>query len=422
MSGSNSIPHGIRQSSTPPVDIQKIRSDFPILHQNVYGKPFVYLDNAATSQKPSIVIDAIDHYYREDNSNVHRGLHVLSMRATDAFEAARIKAQRFINAADPCEIVFVRGATEGINLVTNSFGRKNLRAGDEVLVSEMEHHSNIVPWQLLCEEKGAKLRVIPMDDDGVLLIDEYEKLLRPRTKIVAITHVSNALGTINPIGIMTEMAHSRGITVLVDGAQAAPHIAIDVRDLDSDFYVLSGHKAYGPTGIGVLYGKRKLLEAMPPYQGGGDMISKVTFEKTTYNVLPHKFEAGTPDIAGAIGMGEAFDYLRDIGPDAIAAHEYDLLSYATASLLEIEGLRIIGNAKAKAAVISFTLDGVHPHDAGTIIDREGIAVRAGHHCSQPVMDHFELPATTRASFGIYNMREEVDALVAAIHKVKEVFR
>ena len=402
-------------------DVFKIRADFPILAVKVHGKPLVYLDNAATTQKPQAVIDALIHYYTSENANIHRGVHALSELATESFEQARVKVQRFLRAGDPGEIVFVRGATEGINLVAQTYGRTHVRSGDEVIISSLEHHSNIVPWQILCEQQGARLRVIPINDDGELLLEEFEKLLGPKTKFVAIAHVSNALGTINPVRKMIEMAHHWNVPVLVDGAQAAPHIPIDVQALDCDFYAFSGHKLYGPTGIGVLYGKRKLLEAMPPYQGGGDMISSVTFEKTLYNKLPYKFEAGTPDVSGAIGLGAAIDYVSTIGLDRIAAHEDKLLAYATHALSSIPGLRLIGTAKAKAAVLSFVMSNIHPHDIGTVLDQQGIAIRTGHHCAQPLMQRFGVEATARASFALYNTKEEVDALVAGIHKVQEVF-
>jgi cysteine desulfurase/selenocysteine lyase len=401
-------------------DVQRVREDFPILKQRINGKPLVYLDNAATSQKPQVVIDAITKYYTWENSNIHRGVHFLSTNATLSYENARTKVQKYINAQHSHEIIFVRGTTEGINLVAHSFGRKNLRQGDEVLISAMEHHSNIVPWQILCEEKGAKLRIIPMNDNGELLLDEYEKLLSERTKIVAINHISNALGTINPVKWMIERAHQRGIPVLIDGAQAAPHIRIDVQHLDADFYVFSGHKMFGPTGIGVLYGKSELLGAMPPYQGGGDMIKSVTFEKTLYADLPNKFEAGTPNIAGGVGLGATIDYLNGLDWEAIANYEHELLSYATDALASIKGLKIIGTAKEKAGVLSFVLSDIHPHDIGTILDDEGIAIRTGHHCAQPVMQRFGIPATARASFAFYNTKEEVDVLVKALDRVKEV--
>jgi cysteine desulfurase/selenocysteine lyase len=400
---------------------ERVRKDFPILRQTVHGKPLVYLDNAATSQKPQAVIDAVTNYYTGSCSNVHRGVHLLSELATEAYEATRFKAQRFLNAADSREIIFVRGTTEGINLVAQSFVRPRLAAGDEVLITAMEHHSNIVPWQIVTEEKGARLKVAPIDDRGDLILEEFERLLGPRTRFVSVVHVSNALGTINPVRRIIELAHARGVPVLVDGAQAAPHAPLDVRDLDCDFYAFSGHKVYGPTGIGVLYGKASLLDAMPPYQGGGDMIRSVTFEKTTYNTLPYKFEAGTPNIAGTIGLGAAFDYLESVGMENIRAHEGELLCYATSAVSAIPGVRIVGASRNKAAVLSFVLDGVHAHDVATVLDREGIAVRAGHHCAQPVMDRFGVPATARASFAMYNTTEEVDALARALGKVKEIF-
>jgi cysteine desulfurase / selenocysteine lyase len=396
------------------------RHHFPLLRQLVNGKPLVYFDNAATSQKPQVVIDAMVRYYETENSNIHRGVHYLSERATQAYEGVRIKVRDFVHAEDQREIVFVRGATEAINLVAHSFGRKYVRAGDEVLVSEMEHHSNIVPWQILCEELGATLKVIPMNDRGELLIEEYERMLNEKTKIVAVTHVSNALGTINPVKELVASAHARGIPVLVDGAQAVPHIRVDVQDLDCDFYVFSAHKMFGPTGVGILYGKQKWLEEMPPYQGGGDMIKSVTFEKTIYNDLPYKFEAGTPNIGGGIGLGAAIDYLHEIDLNGIQQLEHELLVYATDKILTIPGVKIIGTAQRKAGVLSFTLEGVHPHDIGTILDVEGVAIRTGHHCAQPVMKHFGVPATARASFAFYNTKEEVDAFVKALHKVIEV--
>jgi cysteine desulfurase/selenocysteine lyase len=403
------------------LDLARVRADFPILRQKVHGKPLVYLDNAATSQKPRAVIDAIVCYYEGTNANIHRGVHYLSEIATADYEAARRTAQAFINAPHAHEIIFVRGATEGINLVAQTFGRARVQSGDEVLITAMEHHSNIVPWQILCDEKGAKLRVAPISDAGELLLDEFAKLLGPRTKLAAVTHVSNALGTINPLKRMVELAHSHNVPVLVDGAQAVPHMKVDVQALDCDFYTFSGHKVYGPTGIGVLWGKSALLDAMPPYQGGGDMISSVTFEKTTYNKLPYKFEAGTPDIAGVIGLGAAIAYVNGLGIGNIGAHEHDLLAYATEAVSAIPGVRVIGTAKEKAGVLSFVIEGVHPHDIGTILDQEGIAIRTGHHCSQPVMERFGIPATARASFAVYNTREEVDALVRGIEKVREVF-
>lgn len=410
-----------REKYSGRFDVWRIRQDFPILRQTVHGKQLVYLDNAATTQKPQAVIDALTSYYTTDNSNVHRGVHTLSERATKHFEAARSRMRCFLNASSDREIIFVRGVTEGINLVAQTYGRKNIGAGDEILISAIEHHSNIVPWQILCEQTGAILKVIPIDDRGDLRLDEYERLLSDRTKLVSIIHVSNALGTINPIKSMIDSAHKRGIPVLVDGAQSAPHLGVDVQELGCDFFVMSGHKIYGPTGIGVLYGKAALLEAMPPFQGGGDMILSVTFAKTTYNVLPYKFEAGTPDISGAIGLAAAIDYVESIGLDAIAKWERVLLDYATAELLEIDRLKIIGTARKKASVVSFTLEGIHPHDIGTILDQEGIAIRTGHHCAQPVMEYFGIPATARASFAFYNTKEEIDALVAGVRKVIEVF-
>jgi cysteine desulfurase/selenocysteine lyase len=402
-------------------DVQRIREDFPALAQTVHGKPLVYLDNAATSQKPQAVIDAVSRFYSADCSNIHRGVHLLSQRATEAYEGARARVQHFINARDVREVIFVRGTTEGINLVASAYGRKQVGPGDEIVISAMEHHSNIVPWQLLCEEKGARLRVIPINDDGELLLDEYETLLGPKTKLVSVVYVSNALGTINPIERIIELAHRWNVPVLVDGAQAAPHLTVDVQALDCDFYTFSGHKAYGPTGVGVLYGKAALLEAMPPYQGGGDMIRSVTFEKTSYNSLPYKFEAGTPNIAGGIGLGAAIEYVEGVGLSTVARYEQELLAYATEALREIPGLRLIGTAVEKASVLSFVLDGVHPHDIGTILDREGIAIRTGHHCAQPVMKRFGIPATARASLAMYNTREEVEALVKGLHQVRKVF-
>jgi cysteine desulfurase/selenocysteine lyase len=405
----------------PTFDVETLREDFPVLKQTVHGKPLVYLDSAATAQKPTAVVEAIRRFHEVDCANIHRGVHELSQRSTAAYEETRAKLRQFLHAKVNEELIFVRGTTEAINLVSSSWGRKNVAAGDEVVISAMEHHSNIVPWQMLCEEKGARLRVIPMNDRGELLLDEYAKLLNPRTRIVAFAHVSNALGTVNPVRQMVDMAHKAGALVLVDGAQAAPHIKIDVQALDADFYTLSGHKVFGPTGIGVLYGRFKLLEAMPPYQGGGDMIKVVTFAKTTYNDLPYKFEAGTPNIAGGIGMGAALDYVNRIGMDRIAAYEHQLLEYGTEKLSAIPGLRIIGTAREKASVLSFVMDGIHPHDIGTVLDKQGIAVRTGHHCAQPVMDFFNVPATTRASLAFYNTFGEIDALIAGLHKVKEIF-
>jgi cysteine desulfurase/selenocysteine lyase len=411
----------VKETDSNLFDVQRVRADFPILQTQVHGRPLIYLDNAATSQKPQVVIDAITRYYTEQNSNIHRGVHYLSQLATQEYEDARNKIRRFIGAADTKEIIYTKGTTEGINLVAATYGRKFLREGDEIIISALEHHANIVPWQLLCEQTGAVLRVIPMNDAGELLMEEYERLLSSRTKIVAVAYVSNALGTINPVRRIIELAHSVDAVVLIDGAQSAPHMKVDVRELDCDFYVFSGHKLCGPTGIGVLYGKQALLEAMPPYQGGGDMIATVTFEKTTYNTLPYKLEAGTPNIEGGIALGVAIDYLESIGLDAIAAYEHELLAYATEIISSIGGVKIIGTAREKASVLSFTLDGVHPHDVGTILDGEGIAVRAGHHCAQPVMQRFNVPATARASLAFYNTKEEIDALAGAIHRVREVF-
>jgi cysteine desulfurase/selenocysteine lyase len=402
-------------------DVDRVRADFPILRNNVYGKPLVYLDNAATTQKPQVVIDALTRYYSENNSNIHRGVHALSLRATDAYEAARETVRSFLGAANTDEIVFVRGATEGINLVAATFGAANVGAGDEVVITNLEHHSNIVPWQIICNAKGAHLRVAPMNDRGELEVEAYEKLLTPRTRIAALSYVSNALGTINPVEDMIRMAHKRGIPVLIDAAQAVPHLPVDVQALECEFLAFSGHKIYGPTGIGALYVRRDILEGMPPYQGGGDMIATVTFEKTTYNRIPHKFEAGTPNIAGAIGMGAALDYVSGLGWDGLIAHEEDVVRYAADAIGALDGVRLIGTPKHRAGAVSFYIEGVHPHDAGTILDREGIAVRAGHHCSQPVMDFFGVPATVRASFGLYNTRSEVDHLVQGIKKVQEVF-
>ena len=403
-------------------DVARWRADFPILRERVHGHPLVYLDNAATTQKPQSVIDALADYYARDNANVHRGVHTLSQQATDAYEAARSKVQRFINAVAPEEIIFAAGTTAAINLVAQSFARPILSVGDEILISAMEHHSNIVPWQLVCGQTGALLKVAPVNDAGELELDAYERLLGPRTRLVAMTHVSNALGSVVPVERVIALAHARNVPVLIDGAQAISHVGVDVRALDCEFYAFSGHKIFGPTGIGALYGKAALLDAMPPYQGGGDMIRSVTFEKTEYNDLPYKFEAGTPNIAGAIGMGAALDFVSSIGIGAIAVHELDLLAYATAQVSAIPGLRIIGTAKEKAAIVSFTLDGVHAHDIGTILDHEGVAIRAGHHCAMPVMERFGVAGTARASFALYNTREEVDALVAGIHRVRRMFR
>jgi len=402
-------------------DVDKVRADFPILDQKVYGKPLVYLDNAATTQKPRAVVDALTRYYTEDNSNIHRGVHALSMRATDAYESVRETVRAFLGAADKDEIVFVRGATEGINLVAATFGAANVGEGDEVLITNLEHHSNIVPWQILCDQKGATLKVVPMSERGDLVMDEYKKLITPRTKIAALSYVSNALGTINPVDDMIRIAHDRGVPVLLDGAQAVPHLPVDVQALECEFFVFSAHKVYGPTGVGAVYVRRDILEEMPPYQGGGDMIAMVTFEKTTYNKIPHKFEAGTPNIAGVIGMGAALDYVTGLGWDGMLAHEEDVVRYAAESIGALSGVRLIGTPAHRTGAVSFEIEGVHPHDAGTILDREGIAIRAGHHCSQPVMDFYKVPATVRASFGVYNTRGEVDSLVEGIKKVQEVF-
>jgi len=401
--------------------IEKIRADFPILAEKIRNKPLVYLDNAATCQKPQAVIDSIVQCYSHSYANIHRGVHTLSIRATDQFEAARNKVKTFINAASDKEIIFVRGATEAINLVAQTYGKANVQAGDEILITAMEHHANIVPWQMLCEQTGAKLKVVPMTEQGELIAGAFEELLNDKTKLVAITQMSNALGTINPVKAMIATAHAKNIPVLVDGAQAIPHITIDVQDLDCDFYVFSGHKLYAPAGVGVLYGKQALLEAMPPYQGGGDMIRTVTFEKTTYAGLPHKFEAGTPAIADVIGLGAAIDYITAIGMDAIAAHEHELLSYATEQALQIKGLRIIGKAEHKGAILSFVLDKIHPHDIGTMLDSLGIAIRAGHHCAMPVMDFYHVPATARASFAMYNTKAEVDVLIKGIRDLIAMF-
>jgi cysteine desulfurase/selenocysteine lyase len=405
-------------NSSKPFDVAAIRHDFPILHQKVNGYPLVYFDNAATSQKPNLVIDAISNYYKLYNSNIHRGLHYMSEKATEAYEAAREKSRAFLNASSTNEINFTKGTTEGINLVASSYGRKFLQPGDEVIISTMEHHSNIVPWQMVCDERGAVLRIIPIDDDGNLLLDEYKKLLNDRTKIVSVVYVSNALGTVNPVKDIITLAHEAGAVVMLDGAQATPHMAVDVQALDCDFLALSSHKIFGPTGMGILYGKEHLLEQMNPYQGGGEMIKEVTFAKTTYNELPYKFEAGTPDISGGIAMGVAIDYINSIGYENIAKHEHDLLVYGTEVLSQIGGLRIIGQAKEKASVISFLVDGIHPYDMGVLLDKQGIAIRTGHHCCQPLMDRFAIPGTCRASFAFYNTKEEIDTLVKGIEKVK----
>ena len=402
-------------------DVQRVRRDFPILTQTIHGKPLVYLDNAATTQKPQSVIDAMVRSYAEDNANIHRGVHLLSERATQAYELAREKVQHFLNAANSREIIFVRGTTEGINLVAQTYGRAHVKKGDQVLTTEMEHHSNIVPWQMLCEEKGADLKVLPITDEGELRMDLLEGLLTDRTKVVAVNHVSNSLGTINPIKTIVEKAHRRGIPVLVDGAQAVAHLDVDVQALGADFYTMSGHKLFGPTGIGVLYGRLPLLEAMPPYQGGGDMISAVTFKKTTYNVVPNKFEAGTPNIAGAVGLGAAIDYVRSLDFAAASAYEGELLAYGTQLLSSMPGIRLIGTAKQKASILSFVMENVHPHDIGTILDQEGVAIRTGHHCTQPLMERLGVPATARASLALYNTKEELDALVRALNRVHEIF-
>ncbi len=402
-------------------EVDKIRQDFPILDQQIRGKPLVYLDNAATCQKPKAVIDAISHMYSHDYANVHRGVHALSERSTAAFEAVRHKVKNFINAASDKEIIFVRGTTEAINLVAQTFGKANISAGDEILITAMEHHSNIVPWQILCEQTGAVLKVAPINQRGELLYEEFVGLLSEKTRLVSVVHMSNALGTINPVKQIIEAAHARNIPVMLDGAQAVPHMPVDVQDLDCDFYAFSGHKLYAPSGIGVLYGKQALLEAMPPYHGGGDMIRKVTFEETEYNVLPYKFEAGTPNIADVIGLGAALDYLSEIGMDNVSAYEHELLVYATEKAKKIPGLKIIGDNEHKGAILSFTLESVHPHDIGTMLDHVGIAVRAGHHCAMPVMDFFQVPATARASFAMYNTKQEIDALMEAIEELVKVF-
>jgi cysteine desulfurase/selenocysteine lyase len=408
-------------SSASAFDVESVRADFPILQLQIDGKPLVYLDNAASSQMPQPVIDRLTRYQTMQHANINRGVHTLSEIATSEYEAARSKLQRFINAREEREVIFTSGTTDGINLVMHGYGRKFIKAGDEIILTSLEHHSNIVPWQMLAEETGAVIRVVPINDAGELLIDEYEKLFNGRTKFVGLIQVSNALGSINPVKQMIAFAHSHGVPVLVDGAQAVPHMPVDVQDLDCDFYTFSGHKLCGPTGIGVLYGKAALLEKMQPFKGGGDMILSVTFEKTTYNSIPHKFEAGTPPIAAAIGLGAAVDYLLSIGMDAISAYELELLNYATAQMIRMPGVHIIGTAKNKASVISFTVEGVHPHDVGTLLNQEGVAVRTGHHCAQPVMRHFKVPATSRASFAFYNTLAEIDALIAGIRSVQKVF-
>ncbi len=401
--------------------IEKIRADFPILKEKIRNKPLVYLDNAATSQKPQVVIDSISHLYMHEYANVHRGVHTLSVKATDRYEGAREKVKSFINANSTKEIIFVKGTTEAINLIAQTFGKANIKKGDEILITAMEHHSNIVPWQMLCEQTGAILKVAPINLQGELIYDEFEKLISDKTKLVSVVHMSNALGTINPVKKIIEAAKAKNIPVLLDGAQAIPHMPVDVQALDCDFYAFSGHKLYAPSGIGVLYGKQALLEAMPVYQGGGDMIRKVTFEESEYNTLPYKFEAGTPSIADVVGLGAAIDYLTEIGMDNIAAYEAELLDYATEKAKQIEGLRIIGEAKDKGAILSFVLDKIHPHDIGTMLDSLGIAIRAGHHCAMPVMDFFQVPATARASFAMYNTKEEIDVLMNGIEQLIEVF-
>ncbi|MBI4421284.1 MAG: cysteine desulfurase [Gemmatimonadetes bacterium] len=408
-------------ASRAPLDVERIRRDFPVLNRTVNGKPLVYLDSAATSQKPRVVIETLQRYYSAENANIHRGVYYLSERATEAYEAARTRAARFLGAPDPREVVFVRGTTEAINLVAYTFGRTRIGQGDEVVLSAMEHHSNIVPWQMACEAGGARLRVAPINDRGELLLEEYQRLLGPRTRLVAITHVSNALGTVTPVREIIELAHAKGVPVLVDGAQAAPHQRLDMRELGCDFYAVSGHKMFGPMGIGLLYGKAQHLEAMPPFHGGGDMIRSVTFERTEYAPIPAKFEAGTPNVAGVAGLVAAIDYLEGIGWDAIAGHEAELVRHATEALARVPGVRLVGTAAERASVVSFVLEGVHAHDVGTIADHDGIAIRAGHHCAQPVMDRFGIPATARASFAFYNTHEEVEALVAAVTRARKVF-
>lgn len=420
---SEDMPAAAIASGEPaPLDVENIRADFPILQQKIHGKPLAYLDNAATTQKPQCVIDAVQMYYRTQNANIHRGVYTLSERATQAYEAARETVRQFINAPSIKEVIFTRGTTEGINLVAATFGRLHVTAGDEIILTGMEHHSNIVPWQLLCQEKGANLRVVPINDDGEIVFAAYEKLLTDRTKLVAVVQISNSLGTVNPVENMIALAHARHIPVLVDGAQAVPHTRVDVQALESDFFVFSGHKVFGPTGIGVLHAREHFLREMPPYQAGGDMIASVTFERTEFNELPHKFEAGTPNIAGAVGLKSALEYVQAIGHDRIERYESELLAYAHDRLAEVGGLKFIGTARRKAGVISFVLDGIHPHDVGTLLDYEGVAVRTGHHCTQPVMERFNIPATSRASIAFYNTKEDVDQLVAGLQKVRHVFR
>ena len=403
------------------LDVAAVRKDFPILDTTVHGHPLVYLDNAASAQKPRAVIDAEREVYEQYYSNIHRGVHLLSMRSTDAYEEARGKVQRFMGARESREVIFLRGTTEAVNLVAQTYGRGHVGAGDEVLITGLEHHSNIVPWQMLCEEKGGVLKVAPIDDAGEVDLEAFERLLSPKTRIVSVAHVSNALGTINPVRRMAELSHARGAVIMIDGAQGAPHLPLDMVALGCDFYAFSGHKLYGPSGVGVLYGRAALLEAMPPWQGGGDMIASVTFEKTTYNVLPHKFEAGTPNIAGVIGLGAAIDYVNGLGLASLAAHEDELLAYGTEALRSVPGLRLVGTAREKTGVLSFVLDGIHPHDIGTVLDYQGIAVRTGHHCAQPVMDRYGLPATARASLACFNTKDELDRLVRGILKVQEMF-
>ena len=404
-----------------PLDVERLRRDFPMLGASMRGKPLAYLDNAATSQKPEVVIETMARFYREECANIHRGVYQISENATLAYEEARTTVRRFLNAAEDREIVFVRGATEAVNLVAHSFGRTHVGPDDEILISGMEHHSNLVPWQMLCEERGARLVVVPIQDDGSLRLEDFERLISPRTRLVAVVHVSNSLGTINPVARIAAIARRHGVPILVDGAQAVPHLPVDVQELDCDFYAISGHKVFGPTGIGALYGRAAIMETLPPYQGGGDMIETVTFEKTTYAPLPARFEAGTPNIAGALGMAAAMEYIESVDRSAIAAYEAELAEYATSRLQLVTGLRLIGTAPEKASVLSFVIEGVHPHDIGTLLDREGIAIRAGHHCTQPVMDRFQVPATARASLAFYNTRDEVDRLVAALIRVRELF-
>jgi len=408
-------------SHVQTLDVERIRADFPILSQQVRGKPLAYFDNAATSQKPQVVIDVLSQYYQRQNANIHRGVHWLSQLATEAYERSRAVVQHFLNARESREIIFVRGATEGINLVAQSYGRDKIQSGDEILITSMEHHSNIVPWQILCEQTGAVLRVAPMNSAGELILSEYRALLGPKTKLVAVTHLSNALGTINPVHQIIDEAHSVGALVLVDGAQSVPHLHVDVQELDADFFVFSGHKIFGPTGIGILYGKGEILEAMPPYQGGGEMISSVSFTKTTYNTIPFRFEAGTPNIAGAIGLGAAIEYVNSLGIEKIAEYESELLAFGTDVLTQFPEVRIIGTAAKKASVISFVVDNVHPHDVGTILDQEGIAIRTGHHCAEPVMDFYDIPATARVSLAFYNTEDEINRLALGIEKVLKVF-